>query len=70
LTSSGGLRIGQHRQHPGLTMQLAKEPPAEEVVYRAGQVRIFLDPTARHRLHDQTLGARTTEAGSAFSLEP
>jgi Fe-S cluster assembly iron-binding protein IscA len=66
----GGLRIVQHDAHPGLTMQLASAPRAEEDVLRAGEVRLFLDPTARDRLQDETLDARTNEAGSAFFLGP
>jgi Fe-S cluster assembly iron-binding protein IscA len=64
----GGLRIAQAREHPGLRMQLATSPRAEDDVLRAGQVRLFLDPIARDRLRDETLDARTTEAGSAFFL--
>jgi Fe-S cluster assembly iron-binding protein IscA len=64
----GGLRIAKAREHPGLRMQLASAPRAEDDVLRAGEVRLFLDPTARRRLQDQTLDARTNEAGSAFFL--
>jgi Fe-S cluster assembly iron-binding protein IscA len=64
----GGLRIVQDHDHPGLTMQLASSPQGGEDVLRAGEVRLFLDPTARHRLQDETLDARTNEAGSAFFL--
>jgi Fe-S cluster assembly iron-binding protein IscA len=66
----GGLRIAQDDRHPGLTMQLAPAPRAEEDVLQAGEVRVFLDLTARHRLQDETLDARTNEAGSAFFLGP
>ena len=64
----GGLRIAQDSERPGLRMHLVPSPGAEDDVLRAGEVRLFLDPVARNRLRDETLDARTNEAGSAFFL--
>lgn len=64
----GGLRIAQHDEHLGLTMQLASSPQDEEDVLQAGGVQLFLDPIASTRLDGQTLDARTNESGSAFFL--
>lgn len=64
----GGLRIAQEARHPGLTMELAPAPGAEDDILRRRGARLFLDQVASSRLRGQTLDARTTEIGSAFFL--
>jgi Fe-S cluster assembly iron-binding protein IscA len=64
----GGLRIAQETRHPGLRMELAPAPRAEDNVVRQRGARLFLDEVAASRLQGQTLDARTTETGSAFFL--
>jgi Fe-S cluster assembly iron-binding protein IscA len=64
----GGLRIAKVAKHPGLTMELAPAPRAEDDVLRERGARLFLDRVAASRLHGQTLDARTNESGSAFFL--
>ncbi len=65
----GGLRIAQEHEHPGLTMQLAREPRDEDDVLESDGAQLFLDRIAAGRLHGRTLDARTTDAGSAFFLD-
>ena len=64
----GGLRIAQQAEHPGLTMELAPAPRAEDDVLRRNGVTLYLDRTAAERLQGQVLDARTNESGSAFFL--
>ncbi len=64
----GGLRIAQEQEHPGLTMQLAREPGNDDDVLESDGAQLFLDRVAADRLRGQTLDARKTDAGSAFFL--
>lgn len=64
----GGLRIAQAGEHPGLVMQLAPAPRAEDDVLHEAGVVLFLDPVAVSRLQSQVLDARSGDDGAAFYL--
>lgn len=70
LPEGAGLRIAQRDDHPALAMTLAAEPGPEDEVVQGGSAAVFLGPVAHTRLEEQTLGARTGQAGAAFFLEP
>ncbi len=70
LPAGAGLRIADAEDRPGLRMEIAEGPAAEDAVVALDEVRIFLDPPATHRLAEETLDARTDERGCAFFLDP
>ena len=67
---TGGLRIAQAEERPGLVMAVVPAPRLDDEVLVQHDVVVYLDPIAAGRLREETLDARSGEAGAAFFLEP
>lgn len=64
-----GLRIRVDPLHDSLSMGIADEPDASDVVLTKDEARVFLSPAAAHRLGDRTMRAEITEQRSVFFLD-
>lgn len=70
LPASAGLRIAPREDHEALAMSLVDGADPGDVVVMGQDAQVFLAPVADVRLTEQTLDARTNEAGSAFFVQP
>lgn len=70
LPASAGLRIAPREDHEALAMSLVVGADPGDVVVLGQDARVFLAPVADVRLTEQTLDARSNEAGSAFFVQP
>jgi Fe-S cluster assembly iron-binding protein IscA len=69
--SSGqsGLRIVIDPVHRSLSMGIARCPQPADAVVSSGSARVFLAPSAAHRLRHRTLRAELTADRSVFFLD-
>jgi Fe-S cluster assembly iron-binding protein IscA len=69
-TSPGaGLRIIVDPVHDSLSMAIASAPASADVIVAKDNARVFLSPSAAHRLRDRTMRAEITEDRSVFFLD-
>jgi Fe-S cluster assembly iron-binding protein IscA len=64
-----GLRIVVDPVHDSLSMGIADAPASADVVIAKDDARVFLSPSAAHRLRNRTMGAEINEDRSVFFLE-
>lgn len=66
--AGGGLRIARRPDSEALVMALAVGPSSADEVVRAGDVLVFVGPSAKQRLWEQVLDVRADDYGAAFFL--
>lgn len=69
LSEHAALRIMVDPVHHSLSMGLAATPRPRDAVVVSHGARVFLSPSAAHRLIDQTLGAEISAARTVFFLD-
>jgi Fe-S cluster assembly iron-binding protein IscA len=69
LSEQAGLRIVVDPVNHSLSMRLAGTPGPTDAVVDGHGARVFLSPSAAHRLDERTLGAEITEQRALFFLD-
>jgi Fe-S cluster assembly iron-binding protein IscA len=68
-SSQSGLRIVIDPVHQSLSMGIARSPQPDDTVVSKGSARVFLAPSAAHRLRNRTLRAEMSAGRSLFFLD-